>query len=317
MNKETTNMETKNENGNGSKVTALQTRPAAPALPAVYEPRNFEEAMRIALVYASSGLLGEVRSQEAALVIMATGAELGIPATTALRAIYIVKGKPILSSDLIVALCLKRTDICEYFICIESTATQATYETKRIGVQAPIRNTFTLEDAKRAKLGLEWDKSHGKLIQSEDSNWAKYPKAMLRHRSAAELARQVYPDIVLGLYTIADEDEIAREAIDVTPAPQLVTTPIVEQEALSVSMERWAALFAKAKTVGDCDTVRLEAKARVSKGMPEYDLLAKAYAARTKALRDAPAGTAVVPAAPAAPAAPVDADVVDPDSGNA
>src|SRR5262249_16490696 len=146
-----------------------------PAPLGVYEPRSFEEAMRIALVYASSGLLGEVRSQEAALVIMATGAELGIPATTALRSVHIVKAKPILSSDLIVALCLKRTELCEYFICVESTAQQATYETKRRGVPTPTRNTFTIEDAQRAKLGLEWDKNHGKMVPSSDSNWAKYP----------------------------------------------------------------------------------------------------------------------------------------------
>lgn len=261
---------------------------------APYEPRSFEEAMRIALVYAQSGLLGEVRSQEAALVIMATGAELGIPATTALRGIYIVKGKPILSSDLIVALCLKRKDICEHFICTESTSQTATYETKRVGVTNPIRNTFTMEDARRAKLGLEWDKSHGKLIESSDSNWAKYPKAMLRHRAAAELARQVYPDIVLGLYTEVEEEDIRREVLDVTPT-QLVTQPIRveprheerdEEEPLADAMRRWKAAIFTAASKEECESVRKEAKPRVPKGSPEYAIIADLYATRIRELRD-------------------------------
>jgi hypothetical protein len=268
---------------------------SAPVTVAAYEPRSFEEAMRIALVYAQSGLLGEVRSQEAAVMIMATGAELGIPATTALRGIYIVKGKPVLSSDLIVALCLKRKDLCERFICVESTDTKATYETKRVGVTDAIRNSFSLEDAKRAKLGLEWDKGSGKLVSSTDSNWAKYPRAMLRHRAAAELARMVYPDIVLGLYTMAEEEELRRESIDVTPTPQLVTVPIqaeeghteaTDDEPLADAMRRWKARLFTAANREECEAVRREAKPRVTKGSPEYAVIADLYATRVRELRD-------------------------------
>jgi hypothetical protein len=284
-----------------SKVTALEVarKPEPTSALTPYEPRTFDEAARIALVYASSGLLGEVRSQEAALLIMATGAELGIPATTALRAVHIVKGKPILSSDLIVALCLKRTDLCEYFICVESTAQQATYETKRSGVPTPTRNTFTIEDAQRAKLG----------VGNPDSNWGKYPKAMLRHRAAAELARQVYPDIVLGLYSEAEEEEI-RSELDVTPrTPPLVTEPLrVAQptEELSAAMDRWRAELFTAETVADCDRVRREAKKRVVKGVPEYDVIANLYTERVKELR-----TAHIQAE-----APKDAEIVEREPGS-
>jgi len=38
-------------------------------------------------------------------------------------------------------------------------------------VPTPTRNTFTLEDAQRAKLGLEWEKNHGKMVPSSDSNF--------------------------------------------------------------------------------------------------------------------------------------------------
>ncbi len=143
--------------------TALVPRQAPnndPHSLSAYEPRNLNEALRIAACYASSNLLGEVSTPEAAFMIMATGADYGIPATAALRAIHIIKGKTVLSSDLLVALCLK-SDVCEYFACIESTETSATYETKRHGRQEPVRNTFTMDDARRAKLS----------VADPNSNW--------------------------------------------------------------------------------------------------------------------------------------------------
>jgi hypothetical protein len=137
-------------NGKTTPTTALEIRSPIPSTIA-YEPRNFDEAMRLAVTYAKSNLLGEVRSPEAALLVMACGADLGISPTAALRGIYIVKGRPFLSADLMVALCLRRTDLCEFFSCTEVNATSATYETKRKG--APVaKSTFTIDDARRAKL---------------------------------------------------------------------------------------------------------------------------------------------------------------------
>jgi hypothetical protein len=294
---------------------------------AAYEPRSFDEAMRIALVYAQSGLLGKVQSQEAAVMIMAVGAELGIPATTALRGIYIVSGKPVLSSDLIVALCLKRKDLCEYFICTESTDRGATYETKRVGTSAPVRNTFGIDDAKRAKLGLEWDKAGKVMVASDDSNWAKYPRVMLRHRAAAELARMVYPDIVLGLYTESEADELRRESIDVTPQ-QLVTQPITVQprpagmsaaaaskpapqperpapdESLDEAMKRWRGDLFSAESVEDCDKVRFEAKTRLASDSVELAAIARAYFERVKEIKTAATRTP-------APQAPLEPEIID------
>lgn len=259
------------------KITALQTVPASQsnALGA-YEPRNFDEALRIATCYASSALLGAVRSPEAALLIMAVGAELGIPATTALRGIHIIEGKPVLSSDLLVALCVKRPDVCDYFVCTESTDKQATYETKRKGRSEPIRNTFTMEDATRA----------GLKVGNPASNWGKYPKAMLRHRAAAELARQVYPDIVLGLYSDTEEDEI-RAAIDVTP--QIVTQPVREttaaEESTASAIQRWKSDLFTAASAADCDKVAKEMKGRLVKGTAEYIEMVDLYKSRMKEIK--------------------------------
>ena len=259
------------------KGTALEIvrAPQSPPLGAS-DPRNFVEALRIAAFYASTSLLGKVRSPEAALLIMAVGAELSIPATTALRAIHIVKGKPVLSSDLLVALCVKRPDVCEYFVCTESTDKSATYETKRKGRTAPISNTFTIEDASRAKLG----------VGNPDSNWGKYPKAMLRHRAAAELARQVYPDIVLGLYSDSEEDEIRGE-VDVTPV-QVVTHPVKQataEESTATLIQRWKSDLFTAATAADCDKVAKEMKGKLVKGTAEYGEMVDLYKSRMQEIK--------------------------------
>jgi hypothetical protein len=261
-------------------ITALETiRPAQPQ-PSIgaYEPRNFEEAMRLASVFASSGLLGvELRNDAAALLVMATGAELGISATAALRSIYVVKGKPMMSADLMVGLCLRRRDVCEHFMCLESTEVQATYSTKRVGVAKAVTHTFTMTDAQKARL------------TGADGMYAKYPRTMLRHRAAAELARMVYPDLVLGLYSDAERDEL--EAIDVTPAKpqQLVTEPLAEapagEESLDAAMTRWRGLLKNASTTAECDRVAREMKDRqLVKGTPEHDAMTAAYLGRKQEL---------------------------------
>ena len=40
-----------------------------------------------------------------------------------------------------------------------------------------------------------------------EGTWSQYPAQMLRHRCAADLAREVYPDVLMGLY---DPDESRR-----------------------------------------------------------------------------------------------------------
>lgn len=158
----------------------------------VFAPRTMAEAWKLAQTFHASGLLPRgIASPEAAFTIIATGAELGLSPMTALRSIHVIEGKPVLSAALIAGIVQRRPDICEVFALVESSETIATYETKRRG-QAPIRMSFTIEQAQRARL-------------TDKDNWKKYPHAMLRARASAELARAVYPDVVGGLY---DPDEI-------------------------------------------------------------------------------------------------------------
>jgi hypothetical protein len=185
-----------------------------------YTPRSVQEAKALGELAARSGLFANVRSPEAAAIILMTGVELGLSGMQALRGIHIVEGKPVLSADLLVALC-KRSPLCAYFRLVESTHDRATYETQRHGDPQPTPLTWTMEDARRAKL-------------TGRGNWMSHPAAMLRARCGAALARAVYPDLVLGLYEESEGEEIREGARRPAPVREVAPAPAIEAEEAEI-----------------------------------------------------------------------------------
>lgn len=151
------------------------------------EPANLPDAWLLAGHLAASRLIPSVATAEAALAVIMTGRELGIGAMAALRGIHIIEGKPSVSAMLLQAL-VQRSGKALFFDCVESTNTRAAYETHRQGSRKPFSLEYTIEDAARQKL------------VKAGGNWEKIPRTMLRWRVVAELARCVYPDVVMGIY---------------------------------------------------------------------------------------------------------------------
>jgi len=186
---------------------------------AQFEPRDFTELEKLARMAASSRLFA-VTSPESAIVIMLTGASLGVPPVVAMRSIHVVQGRAVLSSDLIHAL-VRRSGFCQSWHVSETTAERCTITTHRRGEPQPYTHTWTIAMARTADLA-------GK------GTWRQYPAAMLRARCTAEIARIVYPDVLMaGVYCEGEIDDDAgeaaapkpveveqrRPAIDATPAP--------------------------------------------------------------------------------------------------
>lgn len=175
------------------------------------EPQTLAELRDFAKTCAESGFFGAVNPQQALVIAMA-GRDLGFSYTQALRAFHVLKGKPTLSADGMVAACLAR-GVCAYFRPVEVTETSATWETQRNGCD-PVRYTFTMADAERAGLLSDMYRRH--------------PKRMLSARCKAYLARDVYPEVLMGLVTEDEADEIAtprsapRTAQRPAPAPVVV-----------------------------------------------------------------------------------------------
>jgi hypothetical protein len=186
--------------------TTAPTLPAA-RVSALLIPTSYDEMYRLAKTMHVSNMFA-LHSPEQAMVVLMTGLELGFSPAQAFRGIHVIKGKPTLSADMMVAVCKSRADICHYFRVVESTDQQAVYQTHRVGEAEPTTNTFSLGDAERA----------GLLRGNE--NYQKYGPQMLRARAASGLARMVYPDLMLGLYT---PDEIESTPPPARPAPVNVT----------------------------------------------------------------------------------------------
>jgi hypothetical protein len=155
-------------------------------------PTSYQEAFSMATAMAKSGLFA-AKTPEQAVTILMTGMELGLMPAQAMRGIYIVQNRPVLSADMMVAIC-KGSPACNYFTMLESTPDQAVYETHRRGDPKPCTMTYTMEDAKRAGL-------------TNKDTWKQYPAQLLRARCSSGLARTVYPDLLLGIYT---EEEIEK-----------------------------------------------------------------------------------------------------------
>ena len=172
--------------------------------------RSIEDVERLAKIATDSGLT-RVRKASEAAVILLTGRELGLAPMQSLRGIYVVNGTPVLSADLLVAV-VRRSGLCASWRVVESTPERCTITTIRQGESEATTKTWTIADAKRAQV-------------TSKPIWGQYPAQMLRHRCAADLAREVYPDVVLGLYTPEEleraEPEREREVVvaEVAQAP--------------------------------------------------------------------------------------------------
>jgi hypothetical protein len=114
-----------------------------------YQPGNFEAAWQLAQIVAKSRLAPNIQTPEQALVVLATGHELGLSSMQSLRGIHVIEGRPSPSADTLVAVVL-RSGLASFFREVETTDPSSTWETQRVGDPATRRGTFTLAEAQQA-----------------------------------------------------------------------------------------------------------------------------------------------------------------------
>ena len=245
-------------------------------------PRTMTDAWRFAEIAHAAGMCN-VRSPDEAFVRIATGMELGLTAMQSLRGVHVINGRPQMSADMMVGVCLSRPDVCEYFQLVEFTPERAVYRTKRRGSPEPVTLAFTIDDARRA--GLLGSKT-----------WMSHPAPMLRARCSSQLARAVYPDLVNGLYT---EDEMAEIAASSAPAaPTVSSVTVIEPAPPAVDTSAIESAMRAATTLDELKTAAAPIRS-LPKGSPERAALVAVYSARKDAIE--------TPQQPPAPAEIIDA----------
>lgn len=120
------------------------------------------------------------------LIAIQMGRDVGLKPLQALKNISVINGRPTLWGDGLLAV-VKSSRLLEY--CKEWQEDDTAYcEVKRRDESLPTKCSFSLEDAKKAK-----------LITEKSPCWIKYPNRMLKMRARAFALRDAFPDFLCGM----------------------------------------------------------------------------------------------------------------------
>jgi len=158
-----------------------------------------------------------IQTPQQAISIMLKGRELNIPPMQALSQINVIKGKPAISSELMLALIYRQCPSVE-LEWTEMTDTVVACKVKRHSKQNWQAFKWTLQDADKAGL-------------LSNHSWRKYPRALLRSRVVSEMARAVFPDAIMGCsYTPEELGETVNEECEIIKVEKPIKVePKIEQ----------------------------------------------------------------------------------------
>jgi hypothetical protein len=151
---------------------------------------EFSRLQLMAKMYAASGYNKTKQTEGDFFLVMLKGMELGITPMASIDTINIIMGKPVLDAKGMLAL-VKSSGLLQD-IHIEAGDTLCKVTIQRVGNVAQ-EVSFSFDDAK--KMGL-----------SGKDGWQKQPKTMLKWRAVTAAIREVFPDVISGLYTPEELD---------------------------------------------------------------------------------------------------------------
>ncbi len=198
-----------------------------------YEPRDLPSAITLARMIATSPLCPlALRGREAdVLLVMMTGAEIGLTTMQSLRNLYIVEGRIGMSAALIRGRCQKHGD-CALFEVAEADAAHAVVEVKKRGWTESRRVSWSIADPERAGLIKE---------DQPDSLWRRWPQEMCVARATTRAASMYFPEITSGLLSEEDLRDMSTKA---GTEPATVALPIASRAPGVVTPSSLSALDA-------------------------------------------------------------------------
>jgi len=177
-------------------------------------PTNLDELQRLAGLMFASGLMPtSIKTKEAVAVAVMAGLEVGLSPMAAVQNIAVINGRPSIWGDAMLAIVQSSGLLEDYredpiklpsgeVIGFRAMA-------RRKGQGEPIENTFTMDDAKRAKLA------------GKTGPWSEYPQRMMKLRARAFTLRDGFADVLKGMRSREEENDI----IDVTPLEERAALP--------------------------------------------------------------------------------------------
>lgn len=199
----------------------VTTRDAARAVSApearnplgMFDPSMLEGALKAADMLAKSDLVPKDFQGKPGncLIAIQWGAELGLPPLQAMQNIAVINGRPSIWGDALLALVRGSGALVSINEWIEGDDGDkpnwiAHCEVVRRGADEPVRRSFSWDDAKTANLA------------DKQGPWRQYPKRMLQMRARGFALRDVFTDVLKGLYVAEEAQDMPRdEPRDITP----------------------------------------------------------------------------------------------------
>lgn len=166
----------------------------------------------------------------AILAAIQHGAELGLKPMQSLSAIAVIRGKPTIYGDSIMALCRKHPECEDIEETIDNPGTDkavARCIVHRAGCK-PAERTFSVADAKRAGL---W---------GNKGPWSSYPDRMLQMRARGFALRDVFADALAGFITTEEAQDYPEPAATAKPKratpgePTVITAEVLESKTAAL-----------------------------------------------------------------------------------
>lgn len=180
-------------------------------------PSGLQEAMDFANMLSKSNLVPKDYQGNPGNIVVALqwGAEIGLQPLQAMQSIAVINGRPAIWGDAMLAL-VRGSGQLEY-IHEDPTDDGCTVRLKRKG-EPEAERTFTKEDAKKAGLS------------GKQGPWAQYPKRMMQLRARAFALRDVFPDVLRGVFIAEEAQDMPAEkhmgtADEVQPSVQRLDKP--------------------------------------------------------------------------------------------
>lgn len=178
-------------------------------------PQNVAEALELAHNLADTAFTPkDMRGKPGdVFAAIALGLELGLGPITALQHIAVINGRPSVWGDLALALVMASGSLEKIEERFDDKGAACTVKRRNC---EPVTREFTVEDAKRAGL------------LGKPGPWQQYPRRMLQMRARSWALRDVFPDVLRGVY-------IREEVIDIVPEAIEIAAPAGEKSKHGVA----------------------------------------------------------------------------------
>lgn len=177
----------------------------------LWDTAKFEHMQRVASMFANSGMVPDMfkKNPAACAVGLQLAAQLQVSPFMLFQKMYVIGGRPAIEAQLAIAVANQRdvfTAPIEYVF---------TGENKDRTRSCTAKATLT-KSKKEVSMTVDWE-----LVQSEGwdkksgSKWKTMPDQMFRYRSALWLIRTYVPEVLFGMYSKEELDDM--QVIDITP----------------------------------------------------------------------------------------------------